>query len=195
LNDFIHLVEKYTGKKAVIKQLPDQPGDVPYTCADVRKAEKLLGYKSSVSFEEGIKRTVEWYQQAYPENVKKIDVEPAKKVDAVPEPGPEPAPKAAPKAAPKPAPKPVPKPAPKPKPKPKPKPAPKPAPKPVEKKADPVPQPAPKAAPIPGPEPQYVPVKIVENYTVSLKPKGFPLFTSGRTTVSPFCCRDLIRFN
>ena len=66
LSDFIELVEKYTGLKANIKQMDDQPGDVPYTCADVRKAEYLLGYKASVPFEEGIKRTVAWYKEAYP---------------------------------------------------------------------------------------------------------------------------------
>lgn len=31
------------------------------TCADVNHAKRLLGYKSSVTFKEGIKRTVEWY--------------------------------------------------------------------------------------------------------------------------------------
>jgi UDP-glucuronate 4-epimerase len=65
LGEFIELVEKYTGKKANKVILPDQPGDVPYTCADVSKAERLLGYRSTVSFEEGIKRTAKWYQQAY----------------------------------------------------------------------------------------------------------------------------------
>mmetsp|Transcript_40301 Transcript_40301/g.97312 ORF Transcript_40301/g.97312 Transcript_40301/m.97312 type:complete len:413 (+) Transcript_40301:283-1521(+) len=65
LKDFINLVQKHTGKAAIIKVMPDQPGDVPYTCADVNKASKLLGYNSSVSFEDGIKRTVEWYNQAH----------------------------------------------------------------------------------------------------------------------------------
>jgi UDP-glucuronate 4-epimerase len=65
LMDFINLVQKHTGQKAMIKVLPDQPGDVPYTCADVNKATKLLGYKSKIPFEEGIRRTVEWYNQAY----------------------------------------------------------------------------------------------------------------------------------
>ena len=65
LKDFISLVEKYTGKKANKVILPDQPGDVPYTCADVSKASRLLGYRSKVSFEDGIKMTAEWYQQAY----------------------------------------------------------------------------------------------------------------------------------
>lgn len=65
LSDFIALVQKYAGKKAIVKILPDQPGDVPYTCADVGKAQRLLGYKAKVSFEEGIKRTVQWYNNVY----------------------------------------------------------------------------------------------------------------------------------
>lgn len=65
LKEFIGLVEKHVGKKANIEILPDQPGDVPYTCADVSKAERLLGYRSQVSFEEGIRRTVQWYKEAY----------------------------------------------------------------------------------------------------------------------------------
>uniref|UniRef100_A0A7S0CEJ0 NAD(P)-binding domain-containing protein n=1 Tax=Proboscia inermis TaxID=420281 RepID=A0A7S0CEJ0_9STRA len=65
LNEFISLVEKHTGKKAIIRQLPDQAGDVPYTCADVSKAFSLLGYKARVSFEEGIRRTAKWYGEAH----------------------------------------------------------------------------------------------------------------------------------
>jgi UDP-glucuronate 4-epimerase len=65
LADFIDLVQKHVGRKAVVKVMPDQPGDVPYTCADVSKAQRLLGYKSKVSFDEGIRRTAEWYKKAY----------------------------------------------------------------------------------------------------------------------------------
>lgn len=65
LKDFINLVQKHTGQAAIINVMPDQPGDVPYTCADVNKASKLLGYNSKISFEEGIKRTVAWYNQAH----------------------------------------------------------------------------------------------------------------------------------
>jgi len=65
LKTFINLVQKHVGKKAIIKVLPDQPGDVPYTCADVAKAKHLLGYTSKVSFEDGIKRTVDWYINKY----------------------------------------------------------------------------------------------------------------------------------
>lgn len=65
LKEFIQLVEKHTGKKANKVVLPDQPGDVPYTCADVSKAERLLGYRSKVSFEDGIQRTATWYRKAF----------------------------------------------------------------------------------------------------------------------------------
>jgi len=68
LKDFINLVQKHVGKKAIIRVLPDQPGDVPYTCADVTKAQEYLGYKSKISFEEGIRRTAEWYKNAYSKN-------------------------------------------------------------------------------------------------------------------------------
>ena len=62
LNEFISIVQKHVGKEAIIQQKPDQPGDVPYTCADVSKARVLLGYEAKVSFDEGIRRTVDWYR-------------------------------------------------------------------------------------------------------------------------------------
>eukprot|EP00571_Detonula_confervacea_P016241 CAMPEP_0172298118 /NCGR_PEP_ID=MMETSP1058-20130122/907_1 /TAXON_ID=83371 /ORGANISM="Detonula confervacea, Strain CCMP 353" /LENGTH=423 /DNA_ID=CAMNT_0013007359 /DNA_START=121 /DNA_END=1389 /DNA_ORIENTATION=- len=60
LADFISLVEKHVGNKANIKLMPSQPGDVPFTNADVSKANRLLGYSSKVTTEEGIRRTVAW---------------------------------------------------------------------------------------------------------------------------------------
>ena len=74
LHDFLQMVEKYVGRPAKIEILPDQPGDVPYTCADVRKAERLLGYASKVPFAQGIRKTVEWYQ-AFVENGNEIQEE------------------------------------------------------------------------------------------------------------------------
>mmetsp|Transcript_11700 Transcript_11700/g.17980 ORF Transcript_11700/g.17980 Transcript_11700/m.17980 type:complete len:402 (+) Transcript_11700:152-1357(+) len=72
LKEFIDLVQKHTGKKANIKVMPDQPGDVPYTCADVRKAQHLLGYRAKTSFEEGIQQTAKWYKEAYNTNAIEI---------------------------------------------------------------------------------------------------------------------------
>jgi UDP-glucuronate 4-epimerase len=63
LRELVQLIEAAVGKKAHRRQLPNQPGDVPVTCADVSKARRLLGYKPQVSIEEGIRRFVEWFQK------------------------------------------------------------------------------------------------------------------------------------
>ena len=49
------------GKKATIERQPTQPGDVPFTCADISKAQRMLGYSPKVKIEEGIPRFVEWF--------------------------------------------------------------------------------------------------------------------------------------
>ncbi len=62
LNYFISLIEKLLNKKAVIEQLPMQPGDVDVTYADISKAQKLLGYSPKTSIEEGMQKFINWYQ-------------------------------------------------------------------------------------------------------------------------------------
>ena len=66
LSEFIRIVEEQVNETAKIEYLPDQPGDVPYTCANVTKAKTLLGYEPHTKFEAGMAKTVEWYKQAYP---------------------------------------------------------------------------------------------------------------------------------
>ena len=65
LKDFIDIVQRCTERKAIIKILPDQPGDVPRTCADITKARTLLGYNPSTKFSDGMAKTVEWYKTSY----------------------------------------------------------------------------------------------------------------------------------
>ncbi|VVB94834.1 GDP-L-fucose synthase [uncultured archaeon] len=62
LRYLIRLIEENLGKNAIIKKLPDQPGDVPVTYADISKAQKLLGYKPMVRIGEGIENFVDWYK-------------------------------------------------------------------------------------------------------------------------------------
>jgi UDP-glucuronate 4-epimerase len=57
----IETIEKVFNKKAIIDRLPMQAGDVPKTYANISKAEQLLGYQPSVTFEEGIEKFKEWY--------------------------------------------------------------------------------------------------------------------------------------
>ncbi len=61
LLDLISLIEKNLKKKAIIQWLPEQPGDVPITYADINKAKKLLDYNPSTNIEEGIERFVRWF--------------------------------------------------------------------------------------------------------------------------------------
>lgn len=67
LTHFVDLVSKYVGKKSEIQVLPDQPGEVPYTCANVTLAHSILNYIPTVSVEEGIQNTVAWYKQMFPQ--------------------------------------------------------------------------------------------------------------------------------
>jgi UDP-glucuronate 4-epimerase len=60
LSEMIATIEEVVGKKAIINRLPEQPGDVPQTWADVSKAGVLFGYEPKTSFREGIEKYVEW---------------------------------------------------------------------------------------------------------------------------------------
>ena len=60
LNEMIATIEKVLGKKAKIERLPMQPGDVDRTVADITKAKRLLNYNPQTTFEEGIRKFIEW---------------------------------------------------------------------------------------------------------------------------------------
>ena len=62
LRELIGLLEKELGRDAIIDRQPLQPGDVPQTFADTRKARRLLGYDPQTPIEEGIRRFVEWFR-------------------------------------------------------------------------------------------------------------------------------------
>ncbi|MGH8048560.1 MAG: NAD-dependent epimerase/dehydratase family protein [Chthoniobacterales bacterium] len=62
LNELIAALESALAKKAVIEQLPEQPGDMPRTCADISKARRLLGYDPHTKIADGIPKFVEWYR-------------------------------------------------------------------------------------------------------------------------------------
>jgi len=41
---------------------PERAGDVRHSLADISRAEKHLGYRPKVAFEDGLSRTIEWYR-------------------------------------------------------------------------------------------------------------------------------------
>ncbi|GBE15753.1 UDP-glucose 4-epimerase [bacterium BMS3Abin14] len=61
LLELIGLIEKGVGRKAILRMLPVQPGDVPVTFADIDHARSSLGYNPSTPIEEGIERFIEWF--------------------------------------------------------------------------------------------------------------------------------------
>ncbi len=61
LMDAIRLVEELVGRKATLEYRPRHPADVPATWADIRKAERLLGWRPQTRFEAGLAALVEWY--------------------------------------------------------------------------------------------------------------------------------------
>lgn len=65
LIEYIHAIEKALGKEAILELLPLQPGDVPDTFADSSALEQMVGYKPSVSVDDGVKQFVDWYRDFY----------------------------------------------------------------------------------------------------------------------------------
>jgi UDP-glucose 4-epimerase len=65
LNHVLKLLEQITGKTLQPKYEGARNGDIRDSQADVSLARKILGYEPRVLFEEGLKRTWEWYKRAY----------------------------------------------------------------------------------------------------------------------------------
>ncbi|MDZ7384750.1 MAG: GDP-mannose 4,6-dehydratase [candidate division KSB1 bacterium] len=63
LRYLIELISSCLGKRPHVEVLPEQPGDVPITYADISRAQKELDYAPKVPIEEGIPQFVEWYRK------------------------------------------------------------------------------------------------------------------------------------
>jgi UDP-glucuronate 4-epimerase len=63
LKELIASIGEITGKKAVIEQLPEQPGDVSKTFADITKAKQLLDYNPQTKLKDGLKKFYDWFLQ------------------------------------------------------------------------------------------------------------------------------------
>lgn len=61
LLDLVKHLEDAFGKKARLRFLPDQPGDMSITYADISRARRLLGYNPQKPFKEGIRLFADWY--------------------------------------------------------------------------------------------------------------------------------------
>jgi UDP-glucose 4-epimerase len=64
LLDIIARLEKLLGRALERRHTPSRAGDVPHTLADVGKAGRLLGYAPAVTFDEGLRRTLDYFNTA-----------------------------------------------------------------------------------------------------------------------------------
>lgn len=65
LLDFVHALERTTGKTAQLDLLPLQPGDMLRTWADTSKLARNYGFIPSVKLDDGVRSFVEWYRRFY----------------------------------------------------------------------------------------------------------------------------------
>jgi UDP-glucuronate 4-epimerase len=63
LKNLLETIELNVEKKALINQMPEQPGDVKTTYADAFKAQKELGFTPQTPIKEGVRKFVKWYNQ------------------------------------------------------------------------------------------------------------------------------------
>lgn len=62
LLDFVHAIEKATGKKVVTELQPMPPADVPRTYADITRASRDLGFSPTTNIDNGMQKFVDWFR-------------------------------------------------------------------------------------------------------------------------------------
>ena len=65
VNQMVQMIEKVMEKKAKVKHIGRQQGDVTHTWSNIDKAKNELGYEPEVSIEEGIRKHVEWFSKTH----------------------------------------------------------------------------------------------------------------------------------
>jgi len=65
LEDFLSILEDELGVKAIRKDLPMQPGDVPATYADISEIKKDYGFEPTTDLRTGLRKFISWYREYY----------------------------------------------------------------------------------------------------------------------------------
>ena len=63
IRDLVELIARLTGFAGEIRWDAEKPDGQPRRCLDTTRAEQLLGWKARVGFEEGLRRTIAWWEQ------------------------------------------------------------------------------------------------------------------------------------
>jgi nucleoside-diphosphate-sugar epimerase len=63
VNDILEQINKIAGKTIAPTYVETRKGDIKHSQADIHKAASLMDYEPQVSFEEGLRKTVDWYRE------------------------------------------------------------------------------------------------------------------------------------
>jgi UDP-glucose 4-epimerase len=64
LNETFALLQSLTSYSGTVAHEGERGGDIKHSLADISRAAQHLGYKPKVDFEEGLRRTVDWYRSS-----------------------------------------------------------------------------------------------------------------------------------
>ncbi len=65
IKDLVHLIARLTGFEGEIEWDTTKPDGQPRRCLDTTRAFKEFGFRAATDFEEGLKRTIEWYRENF----------------------------------------------------------------------------------------------------------------------------------
>ncbi len=64
LNELVEKINAILGKNIKPVYADPRPGDVKHSYADIERIQKYLGYEPRVMFDEGLEKTIRWYQES-----------------------------------------------------------------------------------------------------------------------------------
>lgn len=64
LNTLVRYLGEILGVVPEVEHIPNRPGDVPHSLADISRAKTMLGYDPTVGFREGLERTAAWFRKS-----------------------------------------------------------------------------------------------------------------------------------
>ena len=64
VNSMLQQINRITGRDISPIHADPRPGDIKHSQADITRAREYLGYEPKVTFEEGLRRTIEWYEKS-----------------------------------------------------------------------------------------------------------------------------------
>lgn len=64
LNTLVRYLGEILGVVPEVEHIPNRPGDVPHSLADISRARTMLGYDPTVGFREGLERTAAWFRKS-----------------------------------------------------------------------------------------------------------------------------------